>query len=184
MCKAMGKDASTGVVVNTIERFDMAMTERLASSQMTSNLGEVVTGLGDVDYIRAAGMVSQKHPLGMALFRLKYSEVITEAMFCRDGLVDLLIKRRGLTKVKATKAAEKVLIHYLGDRCDHCGGTGYQVIPGTPTLSDNPCPVCKGHGVIKLNSKNDDELWLQSQIALMESDAAGAVMRKLRDAMF
>jgi len=162
----------------------MALTERLASSQMTSDLGEVVTGLGDVDYIRAAGMVSQKHPLGMALFRLKYSEVVGEAMFCRDGLVDLLVKRKNLDRDKALHAAERVLIHYLSDRCDHCGGTGYQVIPGTPTLSDQACPVCKGQGIVKLKTKNDDELWLQGQIALMESDAAGAVMRKLRDAMF
>lgn len=162
----------------------MAMTERLASSQNTSDLGEHVTGLGDVDYIRAAGMVAQKNPLGMALFRLKYSEIIDEAMYCRNELVKLLETRRGVLREEAAKAVEKVLVHHLSDRCDHCGGTGYQVIPGTPTLSDAACPVCKGEGVIKLNTKNPDELWLQTQIAMLESEAAGAVMRKLRDAMF
>lgn len=162
----------------------MAMTERLASSQMTSDLGEHVTGLGDVDFIRAAGMVSQKNPLGMALFRLKYSEIVTEALYCRDGLVDLLTKRRKVDRDSAIEAAERVLMHYLSDRCDHCGGTGYQVIPGTPTLSDQACPVCKGQGILKLKTKSEDELWLQGQIAILESDAAGAVMRKLRDAMF
>lgn len=162
----------------------MALTERLASSQMTSDLGEVVTGLGDVDFIRAAGMVSQKHPLGMALFRLKYSEIVNEAMYCRDGLVDLLIKRRNVDRDSAIESAERVLMHYLSDRCDHCGGTGYQVIPGTPTLSDQACPVCKGQGILKLKTKSEDEMWLQGQIAILESDAAGAVMRKLRDAMF
>lgn len=162
----------------------MAMTERLASSQMTSDLGEVVTGLGDVDFIRAAGMVSQKNPLGMALFRLKYSDVAGEAMFCRNGLADLLVIRRRKIRNEALEIAERVLVHHLSDRCDHCGGTGYQVIPGTPTLSDQACPVCKGQGVLKLVTQSDDELWLQGQIALLESEAAGAVMRKLRDAMF
>lgn len=162
----------------------MAMTERLASSQNTSDLGEHATGLGDVDYIRAAGMVAQKNPLGMALFRLKYSEIVEEALYCRNELAKLLVERRGTARADAIIAAEKVLMHYLGDRCDDCGGTGYQVIPGTPTLSDVACPVCKGHGVIKLATKNQNELWLQTQIAIMESDAAGAVMRKLRDAMF
>ncbi len=162
----------------------MAMTERLASSQNTNDLGEHTTGLGDVDYIRAAGMVAQKNPIGMALFRLKYSEIVEEAMFCRNELIKLMMDRRRLARSKAVSAVEKVLVHYLGDRCDHCGGTGYQLIPGTPTLSDTACPVCKGAGVVKLVTKSEDELWLQGQIAMMESEAAGAVMRKLRDSMF
>lgn len=162
----------------------MAMTERLASSQNTTDLGEHVTGLGDVDYIRAAGMVAQKNPLGMALFRLKYSEIVDEAMYCRNELIKLLMNRRKVERPEAVNSVERVLVHYLSDRCDHCGGTGYQVIPGTPTLSDVSCPVCKGEGIVKLSTKNQDEIWLQSQIALLESEAAGAVMRKLKDAMF
>lgn len=162
----------------------MATTERIASSQRSSNLSDKPVGLCDVDYLRASGMVSQRHPLGMALFRLKFSEIVSEAKFCHDSLIDMMMRRRGVKIDQATESVENVLIHYLSDRCDDCGGTGYTTIQGTPTLSDKPCAVCKGDGVIKYHPKNEHETWLQSQIAMMETEAAGAVMKKLRDSMF
>ena len=162
----------------------MSLHERVASSQMSSNLRESRTGLGDVDILRASGMVSKRNPLGMSLFRLKYAEIESEIPFCLAELSKLVMDKRGLDKDKARRVASRVLAHYLGDRCDDCGGTGYTLIPGTPTLSDAPCPVCKGQGILKFDSKNQDELWLQAEISFIETAAAADIMMKLRDAMF
>lgn len=159
----------------------MGLRERISEAQTSDNLGESISGLGDVDVIRACGMVSKQQPLGMSLWRLKYSDLWEEARNALDGLTMMLVKRRKLPASVARSAAERVLAHWVGDRCDACHGQGYELMRGAPTLSDTPCPVCKGDGKLKLADADQHEVWLQQQIAIMESDTAGAIMQKLRE---
>jgi len=160
----------------------VGLIESVSKAQVSGNLGEGKPGqLGDVDIIRACGMVSAKNPLGMALWRLKYSEVWDEVRNALAGLTEMLVTRRGMSKEEATESAERVLAAWIADRCDECGGTGYTTIPGTPMLSDAECPNCKGQGRIELDNPTPNEKWLQAQIALYESEVAGAIMVKLRD---
>lgn len=160
----------------------MGLIESVSKAQVSGNLGEGKPGqLGDVDIIRACGCVAAKNPLGMALWRLKYSEVWDEVRNALAGLSEMLVTRRGMSKEEATESAERVLAAWIADRCDDCGGTGYATIPGTPMLSDVECPNCKGQGRIELDSPTPNEKWLQAQIALYESEVAGAIMVKLRD---
>lgn len=160
----------------------MGLIESVSKAQVSGNLGEGKPGqLGDVDVIRACGMVSAKNPLGMSLWRCKYSDVWEEVRNILTGLSELLVTRRKMPKEAARESAERVLAAWIGDRCDDCGGTGYTTIPGTPMLSDTHCPACKGQGRIELDNPTPDEEWLQAQIALLESEVAGAIMTKLRD---
>lgn len=160
----------------------MGLIESVSKAQVSGNLGEGKPGqLADVDVIRACGMVSAKNPLGMSLWRIKYSDVWDEVKGALDGLTELLVSRRKMPKDAARQSAERVLAHWIGDRCDECGGTGYATIPGTPMLSDVACPACKGQGRVELDAPTPDEKWLQSQVALFESEVAGAIMTKLRD---
>lgn len=160
----------------------MGLIESVSKAQVSGNLGEGKPGqLADVDVIRACGMVSAKNPLGMALWRIKYADIWEEVRNALAGLSDLLVTRRKMTKAEATQSAERVLAAWIGDRCDECGGTGYMTVPGTPMLSDVACPVCKGQGRLELENPTPDEQWLQAQIALYESEVAGAIMTKLRD---
>ena len=160
----------------------MGLIESVSKAQVSGNLSEGKPGqLADVDVIRACGMVAAKNPLGMSLWRIKYADIWEEVRTALAGLSELLVTRRKMSKKAATEAAERVLAHWIGDRCDECGGTGYTTIPGTPMLSDTPCPVCKGQGRVELEKPTDDEKWLQTQIALYESETAGAIMTKLRD---
>lgn len=160
----------------------MGLIESVSKAQVSGNLGEGKPGqLADVDVIRACGMVSAKNPLGMSLWRIKYSDVWDEVKGALDGLTELLVSRRKMPKDAARQSAERVLAHWIGDRCDECGGTGYATIPGTPMLSDVACPTCKGQGRVELDNPTPDEKWLQSQVALFESEVAGAIMTKLRD---
>ena len=163
----------------------MGLIESVSKAQVSGTLSEGKPGqLADVDVIRACGMVSAKNPLGMALWRIKYADIWEEVRSALTGLSDLLVARKGMSKAEATDSAERVLAHWIGDRCDECGGTGYATIPGTPMLSDVECPGCKGQGRLELEKPTPNEQWLQAQIALYESEVAGAIMTKLRDDLF
>ena len=163
----------------------MGLIESVSKAQVSGNLSEGKPGqLADVDVIRACGCVAVKQPLGLSLWRLKNSEVWEEAKTALAGLTEMLVARRKTPRKAARESVERVLAAWLADRCDECGGTGYMTVPGTPMLSDNACPACKGQGRLKLENPTPDEEWLQSQIALMESEVAGAIMSKLRDDLF
>ena len=160
----------------------MGLIESVSKAQVSGNLSEGKPGqLADVDVIRACGMVSAKNPLGMALWRIKYADIWEEVRNALAGLSELLVTRQKMTKAEAVHSAERVLAAWIGDRCDECGGTGYLTVPGTPMLSDNACPCCKGQGRVELDNPTPNEKWLQAQIALYESEVAGAIMTKLRD---
>ena len=163
----------------------MGLIESVSKAQVSGNLGEAKPGqLADVDVIRACGGVAIKQPLGLSLWRLKNSDVWEEAKTSLAGLTEMLVARRKTPRNAARESAERVLAAWIGDRCDECGGTGYMTVPGTPMLSDNACPECKGQGRLELENPTPDEQWLQAQIALMESEVAGAIMAKLRDDLF
>jgi len=160
----------------------MKTRERISSAQGSGNLGEVpVDELGDIDIIRACGMVGAKFPLGVSLWRLKYAGDSREFRSALDGLC-LLMERRGLAPENVPEAIDTVvavLKHWLDDVCHVCEGRGYELVPGAPVLSEKPCQACGGEGRVKLPRTDEPAQWLAEQIARMEREVAGAIMRKL-----
>lgn len=98
----------------------------------------------DEDLILAAGMCRNK--LGIALGRV-VGEFDGRAL-TRSALAEaqrhahILALRHDID----LGVADSVLAWFISPNCEACEGRGYLKIPGTPKLSDNPCPCCHGEG--------------------------------------
>lgn len=101
---------------------------------------------GQVDVLTAAGMVGVKHPLSMSLWRWVYGGDTNERHAVLVGLMKHMKRRSARERWKEPGKLVQVVVAvadwYLARTCPACHGTLYQVIPGTPSLSDVPCPVC------------------------------------------
>lgn len=158
----------------------MKVRERISSAQTSKNLGEVnIEEVGDIDIIRACGMVGQAMPVGVALWRLKYSGDSREFGHVMEGLMALASKQAWKTPVDVQDTVYRVVRHWLDDVCHPCQGRGYETVQGTPMLSDVPCSACGGTGRSKLAQADEVAVWLQETIARMEREVAAAIMRKL-----
>lgn len=153
--------------------------ERIGMAQNSQDLGEVgLDDVGDIDIIRAMGMIAQTHSLGISLWRLRYSGAMRELGTVLAGLSSL-----ATLNGRDPQAVVPVLQHWLRDVCPACKGRGYPMLTaGAPVLSDDPCSACDGSGRRALDL-GADATWLLEQIASAERVAAAAVMRKLANDM-
>lgn len=156
----------------------MSLNEKISSAQTSGNLKELPSDdIADVDIIRACGMVGVQMPLGLSLWRLKYSGAHREFTSVVDGLLTLVMSR--YHRIDGLKTTHKVIKHWLDDVCNTCNGRGREVMPGTPMLSDKDCEHCGGHGRVKMPEPDDASLWLAEEIARMEREVAKAISMKL-----
>lgn len=147
----------------------MTSRERIGTAQYTDDLGEVgLEEVGDVDIIRACGMAGQKNPLGLSIWRWRYGGDARELPQVAIGLIE---------QGHEPELVAKVLGHLADDVCRPCHGRGYEVVPGTPMLSDVLCLRCHGTGRAPL--VGEAEQALMETIARMEREIAAAVMRRL-----
>ena len=161
----------------------MTTKERMVRSQTSSDLGERKDGeLGDIDIVRATGMVAQSNPTGVRLWRLKYSNDLAERGPAIEELAAML-RLRGVDEHQAKELAITAVRHYVDDICKPCGGRGHDNLAGTPFLSDEPCVVCRGTGKKPIVHVSEWSVWLEDTISRLERDVAGAIMRKLADEM-
>lgn len=145
------------------------MKERIVSAQTSSNLGEsLVNDLGDIDVVRACGMAGQSNPLGLSIWRWRYAGDERELWKVADGLV-----ARG----RPALLVMRVLHHLADDVCKVCLGRGYGVIENTPVLNGEQCTECRGEG--RLTIQGEAEQALVEEIAALEREVAGNIMRKL-----
>lgn len=156
----------------------MTMKERIGTAQYSRDLSDHPDGeLGDVDIIRACGMVGVSMPLGVSLWRLKVSGDRQEYPRVVEGLIEL-VHKRGFTG-DALVLVHRVLRHHLDDVCRTCHGRGYELVEGTPMLSDELCLACGGTGRRRLEDADEMATWVQEQIARLEREVATAIMKKL-----
>ena len=83
----------------------------------------------------------------------------------------------------------RCLAWYRAGTCRVCGGHGYDLIPGVPSLSAHPCVACDGAGKVNIDRDVDPsgnrpghrELarWLVAEIERESGRAGTAAMRKL-----
>lgn len=151
----------------------MTSRERIGTAQFTDDLGErPVDELADVDIIRSCGMAGQANPLGLAIWRWRVGGDMREIFHVAKGLIEL---------GHASEMVGKVLGHLANDVCLHCNGRGYEVMPGTPMLSDVLCVHCQGTGRRPLHGELENAI--RETIARYEREFAAAVMKKLSRSM-
>ena len=147
----------------------MPTRERIGAAQHTDDLGEGRgDSLADVDIIRASGLAGARDPLGLSIWRWRVGGNQRELLPVARGLV-----ARGYDPTLVAR----VLTHLSNDRCGHCEGRGYKLLPDVPVLSDEICWHCQGTGRAPLIGAAEREL--AEVIAGHERSIAGAIMRRL-----
>ena len=157
----------------------MTTKERMVRSQTSSDLGDRPDGeIGDIDIVRATGMVAQNNPTGVRLWRLKYAGDRGQLGPVIEELAAMVCKR-GCDEHQATELAVTAVRHFVDDMCKPCGGRGHEHLAGTPFLNDEPCVSCRGTGKTPVEHEGEWSLWLEETISRLERDVAGSIMRKL-----
>ena len=113
-----------------------------------SRTGRVLSG-ADIDTVGALGLVGIQERLADAVYRLKYAndpKSYDSALAGVCGLARSLNTRQRwrYNRKRLSWMAKSVLDYWLADGCPTCTGVGYEIIPGTPHLSDRPCQACHG----------------------------------------
>lgn len=103
-------------------------------------------------------------------------------------LADMAYRKSFELRIKISRPASvdmaRACIAWVRDgRCKSCGGHGYDLIPGTPSLSGHQCAACKGTGKVPMTKEFRQlqlplALWLLDEIA-RESGRAGPQAMKV-----
>lgn len=164
----------------------MKITERYSAAVNSDNLSvDERTTWSDSDVLGAAGLAARYEPLGVALTRL-FADGKAEATIAI--LTEMAFKRARTLQVRfswveLTDLSKAVLGWYRHGICQPCGGTGYQLIPGTPALGDQ-CTHCHGTGRLLFDrqfpeSRRELARWLSSEIDRSQVAAGRAAMAML-----
>ena len=155
----------------------MSLNEKISTAQLSSNLQEKpLHQIGDIDIVRACGMAGVQNSLGLALWRFKYCNDTRELGSLLEGALELLDKRE--FDGGNVRRTHRVIAHWMDDKCHPCGGRGYNVVSGTPVLSDTPCTHCGGSGRVKFEG-DDAALWLLETLNRLERVMAVAILEKI-----
>lgn len=103
----------------------------------------------DLDKVAALGVVGIQERLADAVFRLKYANDAHAYEDALEGVRSLarnldMRDRWRLRPKRLRWMATRVLRYWLADVCPLCSGVGYEIIAGSPHLSDRACPACHG----------------------------------------
>ena len=144
-----------------------------------------ITADSGSEVVMAAGWVAQRHEIALMLWSVihegKTSQKHRLAELLGNYLNDKKARNRNL-KGNAWKVAAEMVAWKLHGVCEPCEGRGYEVIQGTPSLSDRLCSHCHGSGK-RPYPREAAHIWLESEMARMESYAGGEMMRRLAKQM-
>lgn len=170
----------------------ITIDERYGNAVNASDLRLRYERQGAVDVLTAAGMAGVKQPLSLSIWRWIYGQDHNERHAVLAGLVKHMrqqAERRrwgDSSRDKMLQVTVTVADWYNDKTCRHCHGQRYELIDGTPTLSEVPCYVCHGTGERSLDKllvpyggdwiKRGKEL--ACHIDSLISTAAGAILRK------
>ncbi len=162
----------------------MKIIERYSAAVNSDNLAiDPRSTWGDSDVLGAAGLAARRLGLGVALARFLAGgkaqgviEVLEDMAWAQS--LRLHVK---ITRVQATDVSKAVLAWYRYGICQPCGGTGFQVIPNTPSLGDE-CKHCHGTGRIPFDSQFPEKLlgiatWLGRAVECSQAEAGNEAMR-------
>lgn len=135
----------------------MRVLNQLARAEVSSDLAHHPHHC-HVDVLGAAGMAAYSNHAHMAIFRIKYLNDTAEIesakrlfiMWARRSMIN-----RNIDPRSASRVGVQALTSWVCDVCQVCNGLGYQVVAGTPTLSDRPCGTCGGTGKNKVREHGE-----------------------------
>ena len=164
----------------------MSILERYSTAIHASSLKiDPLTTTSNADVIAAAGFAAKHKPLGIALARMLSGGGTGDVI---DQLADMGFRRARTLQIRMNPEQSRlvgisVLSWYRHGTCQPCGGTGYRIIPGTPSLGDE-CTHCRGTGRIDFESHFREDWrplarWLHVQIEKNQRAAGDAVMRAI-----
>lgn len=158
------------------------IAEKYSTARNTSNLkSEPRTAMSASDILISAGMAAQQHSDALLLWSVVYGGKTQQKLMLVDGLerkvCEYMLRNR--LKGNPRHIAMEVLAYYLHASCKECNGVGYQIVPGTITRSDDPCPYCSGVGKPR-PPEGEAWQWLHRYVSMLIAKAAGKMMDKLR----
>ncbi len=164
------------------------ITERYASAVNSSNLASHErTVWSDSDVVGAAGLAARHHELGVALMRLFSGGKVEPVIAVLSEMAFKRAREWNVSPFPRTRAediSKAVLGWYRHGVCTVCGGTGKDLIPNTPHLSDQDCQACFGSGRVAFTQQFAVEVqplanWLRIEIDRSQAVAGRAAMTAL-----
>ena len=137
------------------------------------------------DVLTAAGWVAQRHTLALMLWSVMHGGQTSQKHRLAELLGDHLnrqMRRDRTLKGDAWKIAKEMLGWYCEGTCEPCEGRGYEVIAGTPTLSDRLCSHCHGSGK-RAYTRDAAHVWMEAELGRMTAIAASELMKRLAKEM-
>ena len=140
----------------------------------------------DLDWLTALGMSSAANPGHSALVRLHY--VQDEGSYEAALRLAVQIVRRvsarqrwRLHEGEVVRLSKVSLAFHILPVCPCCRGTRFEKIPGTPHLSNRPCPKCHGTGLRPYPIKDAARIRdVVAHLAAIERATEHAVERRMR----
>jgi len=158
-----------------------SITERYAVARNATNLKmKTETNFAPVDILTAVGMAGNSNKEAIMLWEVTFQGKTSAKLAC----VEMLSKKLAAQMIKQrwkgnpSRIAMEVFAWHMHGTCQPCGGRGYQLILGTPALSDKLCTHCNGSGKVHL-PREDAHTWLRDYMERLISQAGGKVMQKL-----
>jgi len=163
----------------------MKISERYATARNTSNLAmDVQTNMAPFDVLTAAGMAAHASREAIMLWEVTFNGKTSAKLACIEMLEKKLVGQmlRNRWKGDARRITQEVFAWHMHGTCQPCAGRGYEMVPGTPHLSDRLCKSCNGTRKVKL-PRSDSHEWLNRYIEYLIASAGGKVMQKLASDM-
>jgi len=148
--------------------------EKYLRATTTSNLRVEADVIGSADVLIAAGWSASR--IGAALMRL-HTKPDTAALALVHEQVSMHAEK--LKIARPDVVASGVIAWWLSRLCKECHGLKFELIPGTPTLSDVPCRACKGTGEARL-PHGEAGRKLASWLDECKASAVDGIKRRLR----
>lgn len=165
----------------------MKVIERYASAVRSTNLEiNERTTRSDSDVLGAMGLAGREFPLAVALQRLFLGDSTAARELVEILADDAWRKARAmkvkLNRVQAYDLAQGCVAWHRNPTCEHCGGHGATVIPGSTTLGVK-CKPCKGTGRTSLSRifKEHAEVadWLVAHMERHQAMAGPEAMKQI-----
>jgi hypothetical protein len=168
----------------------MSFAEGYAKAVRAKNLrSEPDTDRSPSDLLGAAGLAGKRRPLAMALLRLfsgdnhasrEIVELLGQMLVSRAWAIDAI----AVSQAEAVTIGAMVLAWHRDGVCKPCGGHGFQLIDGAPSLSGYACVHCHGSRKVPFESQftaaqASHALWLRERIEREQALAGAAAMQML-----
>lgn len=177
----------TPKTVNRRDKIDEPTTtlERISTAMSSDDLTLREHGC-DLNVIIAMGFVGQSSGrMASALLRLAFDDDLTAVKEARTLVIKEAKAFNARWRIAAfrdlVRVADTAIAYYLWPTCPKCEGRKYQLVPGTPHLSDRECTKCHGTGRRPLPPMHRREVAeLMTRMSDIESIAEAAVRKRLR----